>query len=82
MNKIKRFEVGRIYQTRFPGDHDLIIRVKIVGRTERTVKWIMLDEHKKVVKTCRPAVFNNAEYFYPDGRYSMAPIITASRVEK
>lgn len=82
MSQVKRFEVGRIYYTRSICDHDCIWRIKIVGRTEKTIKWIMLDHCKKVVKTARPFIFNGEENFYPLGRYSMAPTIGARDVER
>lgn len=82
MNNIKRFEVGRIYYTRSICDHNCIWRVKIVGRTEKTIKWIMLDHCKKVVKIAKPFIYDGKEHFFPLGRYSMAPVISACEVEK
>lgn len=76
--KVLKFEVGKVYYTRFVTSHDTIIKVKIISRTEKTIKWINLSLYKKPeVKTSRPFVFYGVEHFYPIGRYSMAPIISA-----
>ena len=40
----KTFEAGKTYYTRSVCDHDHIIRVKIVGRTAKTVKTDNADE--------------------------------------
>lgn len=76
---VKKFEVGSIYYARSACDHNAVWKVKIVARTEKTIKWIMLDKFKKVVKTSRPFIFDNEECFYPLGKYSMAPVITARK---
>ena len=82
LNKIKRFEVGKIYYTRSVCDQNCVLRIKVVGRTEKTIKWIMLDKCKKVVKVARPFIYDGMEHFCPLGRYSMAPVISACEVEK
>ena len=76
--KVLKFEVGKVYYTRYVTSHDTIIKVKIISRTEKTIKWIQLSKYKKSeVKTSRPFVFEGVESFYPTGRYSMAPVISA-----
>lgn len=68
-----QFEAGKTYYTRSVCDHDHIIRVKIVGRTAKTVKT---DKGK----TFRVYVYDGVERFKPWGSYSMCPIIGADRV--
>lgn len=79
ISEIVKFEVGKIYYTQFVTQSDTIIKVKIVGRTEKTIKWILLDGNKKEVKTARPFIYYGVERFYPLGRYSMSPVIVANR---
>lgn len=69
----KTFEAGKTYYTRSICDHDHIIRVKIVGRTAKTVKT---DKGK----TFRVYTYDGVERFKPWGSYSMCPIIGADRV--
>ena len=68
-----QFEAGKTYYTRSVCDHDHIIRVKIVGRTAKTVKT---DKGK----TLRIYVYEGVERVKPWGSYSMAPIVGADRV--
>ena len=68
-----QFEAGKTYYTRSVCDHDHIIRVKIVGRTAKTVKT---DKGK----TLRVYVYEGVERVKPWGSYSMAPIVGADRV--
>ena len=37
MNMIK-FETGKTYRTRSPGDHDCVLDYKIISRTAKTLK--------------------------------------------
>lgn len=77
--KVLKFEVGKVYYTRFVTSYDTIIKVKILSRTEKTIKWIQLSRYKQPeVKTSRPFVFEGVENFYPIGRYSLAPVIRAN----
>lgn len=77
---MKRFEVGKEYATRSICDHECIFAYTVIGRTEKTVK---IRDSFGTVKTCRInealSERNNAESIYPEGKYSMAPIIFASR---
>ncbi len=77
--KIIKFEIGRIYETRFITQYDTKLKIKIVARTEKTIKWILLDDQKKVVKQSRPYIWENQECFKPLGNYSMSPTIFAGK---
>lgn len=76
---MKKFECGKIYATRFIGDHNAILKIKILSRTEKTVKYIILGwpQSNRPIRTARPFIFNRKESIYPLGKYSMAPIIDA-----
>ncbi len=79
---IIKFEVGRIYETRFITQYDNKLKIKIVARTEKTIKWILLDDNKKIVKQTRPYIWEYQECFKPLGNYSMAPTIYAGRPKR
>lgn len=69
---IKKFEVGQKYFARFVTDHDTIVTMKIVKRTPKTV-WTDSG------KSFRVSEYEGVEQFMPLGRYSMAPIMDASK---
>jgi len=77
---MKKFEVGKEYATRSTCNYDCVFAYTVIGRTEKTVK--IRDIFGKV-KTCRIieelSKRNNAESIYPEGKYSMAPVIYANR---
>ena len=68
-----RFEIGKLYSTRHIGNHDLYITIYVINRTEKTVKVLI---HGKV-KTYRLVNYKNEEFFFPEGRFSLAPVIRA-----
>lgn len=72
---MSKFEVGKSYRTRSIGDHDCIIEVSIVSRTEKTVTVETKHDGRKLfrVKTWDDGI----ETIAPWGRYSMSPTITA-----
>jgi len=67
-----KFEVGKTYQTRSPGDLDCVIRETIAKRTAKTVTTAN-------GKTFRVAEYGGSEFIRPWGSYSMAPIMRAER---
>ena len=70
------FQPGKTYITRSIGDHDCIIRATIAKRTAKTVTTTE-------GKTFRVALMydGSTEYFRPWGSYSMAPFMTAEKVQ-
>jgi len=70
-----RFETGKVYRTRSPGDHDCILDYKIITRTEKTLT--SFDKLTNQVKTYRISVWQHVEQFYPWGRHSMCPVMSA-----
>ncbi len=84
---MKKFEPGKIYFTKLMTDNCLdpaSLKVKVLSRTEKTVKVLFLTPtiDGKRIKTFRISTssYPMEECFYPFGRYTMAPIIFASRV--
>jgi hypothetical protein len=70
-----KFETGKVYRTRSPGDHDCILDYKIISRTDKTLK--SYDSLTNEVKTYRISVWREVEQFYPWGKFSMSPVMSA-----
>lgn len=70
---MKTFKSGQTYTARSICDHDCIITVKVVSRTEKSIKTAE-------GKTLRVKVWNDGscEYVKPWGSYSMAPMVQAA----
>ena len=69
------FEINKTYQMRFIGDSELIVPVKILKRTAKSVR-IELNGNQK---TCRIKEWGESEYILPEGSYSMAPSCRAEK---
>lgn len=68
------FEPGKTYTTRSACDHNCIFTMKVLSRTDVTIKAVVEGKPK----TLRPAVDEDGvEFVFPMGRYSMAPVIRA-----
>ena len=83
-NKIKEFEIGKIYYGVSIGDSDLKSYYKIIARSSKQVTIQEVDEtgHDKKregEKRLGINIYNDREIFYPDGKYSMALSISADR---
>ena len=81
---MNKFKEGKTYFGRSLCDSDTKIRVKIVKRTPKTVTIKMLsgwpvDQTKFTIHTSKYAG-DQSEYIRL-GRYSLAPIISADRME-
>lgn len=70
-----KFQVGKYYETRFIGDVNLKIGATILARTDKTVKVKGTSGMKSSYRLTKD--YKGNEIFYPMGRYSMAPIISA-----
>jgi len=68
-----KFEPGKTYTTRSVCDHNCIFSAKILKRTAKTVT----AETQDGVVRRKIEVWNDAETFFPFGKYSMAAIISA-----
>ena len=69
MTNLETFKAGKSYKMTFVGDSDLIVEVKIIKRTAKTVTIKAQGEEKR----CGIKVYGNSEYINPDGKYSMCP---------
>ena len=69
------FEANKTYKMTFIGDSNLIIPILVVARTAKTVKIKLHGE----IKTCRIKSYDDSEYIFPEGTYSMAPTCYARK---
>lgn len=74
---MKKFEPGKTYFTRSICDYDCIFKETIISRTEKTVKTAS-------GKTLRVSTKYNDDHeqIWPEGKYSMAPVIGADSERK
>jgi hypothetical protein len=73
------FEVGKTYVARSICDHDCVYRMEVLKRTAKTITVRM--NGGGATKLLRPGVYDGAEYVKPNGSYSMALIVRASKLE-
>lgn len=75
---VKRFEIGRTYMMRSPGDHNCVWTYKVVALT---AKQVTLTGHGKTIKR-GIKIYNGIEMCMPLGTYSLAPCLTAEKETK
>lgn len=71
-----KFEAGKTYAMTHIGDSSLKTPVKVLKRTEKSVRIQVRGEKPR---TCRIKCYGDSEYILPCGNYSMAPSCYASR---
>lgn len=74
---MKQFEVGKIYYCRSACNHNCIFAWKVYKRTAKFV-WLT-DKRGKDIGRRKVSIFGDIEKAYPEGQYSMAPVISADR---
>lgn len=78
---MKKFEVGKIYRTRFINDADFYLCYRVVKRTSCTITIQRGDEETAVRRICKASSeHRGAETIYPFGVYSMAPVLSADNL--
>lgn len=74
---MKKFEIGKNYTHGWIGDSSLFTTWTVVKRTAQTITIT----NGKETKTCKInkqiSEYRNAESVYPEGKYSMCPILSA-----
>lgn len=76
---MKKFEIGKTYSTRSICNADCVISYTIISRTESTITATdECGETKRFRINKKLSEFRKAETFLPWGKYSMAPMISAS----
>lgn len=78
--EIKRFEVGKTYQTRSICNNECIISITVTARTDKTITVIEHGETKRLRINEKSTEYHKAETVYPWGHYSMAPQIHADQI--
>lgn len=68
-----KFIEGKEYTTRSVCDHNCIFKMKVISRTEKTMKVLVDGEEKRT----KIHVVEGREIAFPMGRYSMAPCFVA-----
>lgn len=71
------FEVGKTYATRSVCDYNCVMEWTV---TKRTAKRVTLVDRFGRTTVRGVQSDGDAEFCYPDGRYSMCPVITAHKV--
>lgn len=72
-----KFEIGKTYSTRSICDHNCVFSYTVVARTEKS---ITINKGGKTVRRgVKPDYDGSGEMCYPEGRYSMCPIIRAAK---
>lgn len=69
------FKTNTTYFTRFIGDSDSKIFIKVLKRTPKSIR--VKIEGITEIKTLRISTFDDCEMVRPMGKYSMCPIINA-----
>ena len=74
---MNKFEIGKTYFTRSICDFNCIFEETIVSRTDKTVKTAS-------GKTLRvnDKLSSDRELIWPEGKYSMAPVIGSDKVKQ
>jgi len=86
--KINRFKVGTVYEVRSIGDHNAISYYRVIRRTSvsvwlkegRSPEWLnslTTEQRSHDVTRRKIDTFRNVETCFPEGKYSMAPILKA-----
>ena len=79
--KETKFATGKTYFTRSACDHNCIFAYTVVRRTAKSV-WLKEDgKHasEKVTRRSIKTYRDGIETCYPDGTYSMCPVLSADR---
>ena len=71
------FKANTTYTGRFITDADATFEVTVIKRTAKTVTF--KHPHHGTDTRAKIQHDGEAEYFFPMGRYSMAPVIRANR---
>ena len=79
---LTKFIAGKWYSTRSIGDHNCIFKYKVLRRTEKTV-WLERDVpvNKNYFITRKISEWEGVEQFWPEGKHSFAPIISADKCD-
>jgi len=80
MKDLIKFEINPIYSTPSICDSNCIFKFRVIKRTEKNV-WISQEGSTKVTRR-KIDIWDGAENIFPFGKYSMAPILSATDKQK
>ncbi len=75
---MKTFEINSTYKMNWITDSQLKTFWTVISRTAKTVTVKDTDSNR--VKRCKINIYDNSEFIYPEGKYSMAPVLKASNL--
>lgn len=71
-----KFEINKTYETRSICDHDCVFSYIVI---KRTAKFMTIKDKFGDIKRVGIKIYEDAENAYPEGNYSMCPVISANR---
>jgi len=71
-----QFIAGKVYQCRSICDHECVFKYEILSRTK---SFITIKNHNEITKR-KIYLDGTEEYCYPQGQFSMAPILRADSI--
>lgn len=74
---MNKFEIGREYSCRSVCDHDCVWTYTVVARTAKTITVTDGEAVRKLRIIKDLSEYRGAESVYPEGKYSMCPILSA-----
>lgn len=74
---MNKFEIGREYSCRSVCDHDCVWTYTVVARTAKTITVTDGEAVRKLRIIKNLSEYRGAESVYPEGKYSMCPILSA-----
>ena len=77
---MKKFEIGKSYSTRSICNHECVWTYKVLKRTACTVTMEKNGEVFTSRISKKVSEHFGVETIYPEGRYSMCPVLTAESI--
>lgn len=74
---MNKFEIGREYSCRSVCNHDCVWTYMVVARTAKTITVTDGEAVRKLRIIKDLSEYRGAESVYPEGKYSMCPILSA-----
>ena len=74
---MNKFEIGREYSCRSVCNHDCVWTYTVVARTAKTITVTDGEAVRKLRIIKDLSEYRGAESVYPEGKYSMCPILSA-----
>lgn len=75
---MKRFEIGKTYETRSICDHECVYKMTVISRTDKSVQYQNYDGE---IKRNKVHIDADGEFIITE-KWSMAPVFRASRPAK